>query len=89
MVADWLLLALTYLWAAFCVSLGVYALIQMTSQSETTWSSLSCRKPSQRYLARAPMTCMANRQVDEESSRPVATRQPAALTSSPESVAYV
>ena len=26
MVADWLLLALTYLWAAFCVSLGVYAL---------------------------------------------------------------
>ena len=26
MLVDWLLLALTYLWAVFCVSLGVHAL---------------------------------------------------------------
>jgi hypothetical protein len=71
MLVDWLLLALTNLWAVFCVSLGV------PSQMTTTWSNLNYRKPSRRHLAEAPTTCMANRQVDE------GFRKPAVLTSRP------
>jgi hypothetical protein len=37
MFVDWLLLALTYLWAVFLVSLGVYALT-MKGHSDARWN---------------------------------------------------